>query len=361
MRIRRVWQLVFALVAIVTSATGCAEMRPGTGHERAMAGSSRFEFGVIGDAPYVLEEEARVAAAIGEMNRSDLAFVVHVGDIQADPRVPYRGGIPTCTDASLQRRKELFDASRHPFILTPGDNDWTDCHLVKDRVVDPLERLERLRGVFFPGPESLGQRKMTLGVQAADPAHAKYVENRQWTHGGVLFVSVHIVGSNNNRGRTAQMDAEYAERNAANLAWLAQAFQRARREEARAVVILTQANPQFETTWSATQVRRYLPGFPVNTPDPRKPTGYDDFLVALERDVLAFPRPVLLVHGDTHVFRVDKPLVRAADKRLIEHFTRVETFGYPDVHWVRITVDTAQPGLFTFRPEMVRLSPTASP
>lgn len=315
--------------------------------------SGRFEFGVIGDAPYVLEEEAKVAAAIAEMNRSDLAFVVHVGDIQADPRVPYRGGVPTCTDASLERRKELFDASRHPFILTPGDNDWTDCHLVKDRVVDPLERLARLRAVFFPSADSLGQRKMTLAMQATEPRYGKYVENRMWRHAGVLFVTVHIVGSNNNRGRTPEMDAEYAERNAANLTWLGRAFELARMEQALAVVVLTQANPQFETTWSATQVRLYLPGLPVDLPKQPRVTGFDDFLAALERQVPALARPVLLIHGDTHVFRVDKPLLRAADERLVEHFTRVETFGYPDVHWVRVTVDPTDPGIFFVKPEMV--------
>jgi hypothetical protein len=337
----------------------CAGSRLGADDRPAATSASVFEFGVIGDAPYILEEEAKVASAISDMSRDDLAFVVHVGDIQADPRVPFRGGIPTCTDASLQRRMELFGASRHPFILTPGDNDWTDCHHVKDRVVDPLERLAALRKAFFSSAETLGHRRMTLTVQAADARYAKFVENRLWTHAGVLFVTLHIVGSNNNRGRTPEMDSEYAERNAANLAWLAQGFERARREQARGVVILTQANPLFQTTWSAAQMRRYLPGFTVNIPETRRPTGYDDFLAALEREVLAFPRPVLLVHGDTHVFRVDKPLVRSTDKRLIEHFTRVETFGYPDVHWVRITVEPARPDLlFTIRPEMVSVRPT---
>jgi hypothetical protein len=33
-----------------------------------------------------------------------------------------------------------FQSVRHPFILTPGDNDWTDCHLVKDPKIDPLDR-----------------------------------------------------------------------------------------------------------------------------------------------------------------------------------------------------------------------------
>jgi hypothetical protein len=307
---------------------------------------------VIGDAPYILEEEAKIAAAISDMNRSDLAFVVHVGDIQADPRVPYRGGIPTCTDESLQRRLELFSASRHAFILTPGDNDWTDCHHA--RRVEPLTAAALK--LFFP-TQNVGAAENNA-MQASDPRYASSSKPAvdAWRR---HVLTVHIVGSNNNRGRTPQMD-EYTERNAANLAWLVQGFERARQEQARGVVILTQANPLFQTTWSATQVRRYLPGLPVTIPESRRPTGYDDFLATLEREVIAFPRPVLLVHGDTHVFRIDKPLVRATDKALIEHFTRVETFGYPDVHWVRITIDPVRADLFTIRPEMVSVRPATS-
>lgn len=133
-------------------------------------------------------------------------------------------------------------------------------------MVDPLERLARLRAVFFPTADSLGQRKTTLTVQAAEPKYVNYVENRLWTHAGVLFITVHNVGSNNNWGRTPEMDAEYTDRNAANLTWLTQAFERAQKEQARAVVLFTQANPQFETTWPAGQVRRYLYGLPVNIP-----------------------------------------------------------------------------------------------
>jgi hypothetical protein len=31
----------------------------------------------------------------------------------------------------------------------------------------------------------------------------------------------------------------------------------------------------------------------------------------------------------------------------------VETFGSPDVHWVRATVDTRDPEIFSFEPEIV--------
>ena len=37
-----------------------------------------------------------------------------------------------------------------PLILTPGDNDWTDCHGVETRKFDPLQRVSKLRTMFFP-------------------------------------------------------------------------------------------------------------------------------------------------------------------------------------------------------------------
>jgi hypothetical protein len=73
----------------------------------------------------------------------------------------------------------------------------------------------------------------------------------------------------------------------------------------------------------------------------------------LETEVVTFGKPVLFVHGETHVFRVDKPLFNTKNGRAIENFTRLEVFGSPDVHWVRIIVDPNNPNLFIFRPEIV--------
>ena len=69
---------------------------------------------------------------------------------------------------------------------------------------------------------------------------------------------------------------------------------------------------------------------------------------------MAFGKPVVYVHGDTHIFRVDKPLVGSVSGRIIENFTRVETFGFPDTHWVRASVDPRDPQVFSFRQEIVK-------
>ena len=339
------------LIRRVPSLLACVALVAGCSTAPAQTSTAPFEFGVIGDGPYFPGTEPLFRAAIEDMNRADLAFVLHVGDIEADGRYPYGGGARTCTDESFEQRLEMFAASRHPFILTPGDNDWTDCHFVKEREFDPLERLEKLRTFFFANDQSLGQKRMTLETQASDPAHAKYVENRSWSLRGVEFATLHIVGSNDNLGRTPAMDREHAERTAANLAWLGRAFQRARADHARALVIVMQADPQFATTWSQQQLDRYMAGLGIKAPAQRIATGFDEFRDALEREVKAFAQPVLLIHGDTHVFRVDKPLQRP-DGHVVDHFTRLEVYGDPDLHWVRVRVDPSSPNLFSFSEEI---------
>ena len=53
-------------------------------------------------------------------------------------------------------------------------------------------------------------------------------------------------------------------------------------------------------------------------------------------------------------FRVDQLLLSLTRKRLIEHFTRLETFGSPNVHWVGVIVDPSDPQVFMFKPEIVQ-------
>jgi hypothetical protein len=61
---------------------------------------------------------------------------------------------------------------------------------------------------------------------------------------------------------------------------------------------------------------------------------------------------VLLVHGDTHYLRVDKP-IRRSPTGALETFTRAETFGSPDAHWLRLTVDPRGEHLLRLQPEIV--------
>src|SRR5205085_4610072 len=131
-------------------------------------------------------------------------------------------------------------------------------------------------------------------------------------------------------------------RNAANLAWMREGFAAA--QKSRAVMVLQQANifPQF-------------PPFPGG--GPKEPSGYTELREALEREAIAFRRPVVLVHGDSHYFRVDKPLGfrparGGAGVPSLENFTRVETFGAPNHHWGRAPASRGDPSASTSRPRL---------
>jgi hypothetical protein len=170
-----------------------------------------------------------------------------------------------------------------------------------------------------------------------------------------VYVGLNIPGSNNNKVNTLaecttnsarnqdQCDAdnaEYAARDVANIEWLHESFEVATANEALAVMVIIQADSSFDLPETSTN-ERTLPGF----------DGYDNFLAALTAETQAFDGQVVLVHGDTHFFKVDKPLINQAN--LLENFTRVETFGSPNIHWVQVTVDPKSRNIFTFEPMIV--------
>ena len=95
-------------------------------------------------------------------------------------------------------------------------------------------------------------------------------------------------------------------------------------------------------------------------------TASRTFLTALRDETIAFGKPVAVVHGDSHYFRIDKPLLDAQGRR-VQNFTRVETFGdhqennNNDVHWLKVDVDPRSRGVFSFQPQIVPANRTAVP
>ena len=89
-----------------------------------------------------------------------------------------------------------------------------------------MPRSKALRTLYFKPGVSLGQKPLRLQNQSTEqPAHAKYIENARWMHKGVLFVTLHIVGSNNNfEVRDAKAVAEFFERDEANVQWITSAY-----------------------------------------------------------------------------------------------------------------------------------------
>src|SRR5258706_8206812 len=312
----------FWIAASAVLLAQCAIVRP--------PGPEAFAFAAMGDAPYNEREETAFVHMLERVDHEKLAFVVHVGDFKA-------GGNSRCTDELFLRRKAQFDRSAHPFVYTPGDNDWTDCRRKSNGGDDPIERLGAIRRIFFDDGYSLGVRRMATTLQsqclaAGTPCTCgPFPENRRWEHGGVVFATINVQGSNNNRGFDAANDREAECRDRANLAWLAAAERRAASE--LALVVLTQAN-----LWDA------------NAPT------YKVYVEALVDVAARLRKPVLFVHGDTHKYRADAPF-KARDGSPVANPSRLEVYGSPFVGWVKVDVDTTRPEIFTFEPRLAAIVP----
>src|ERR1043166_595940 len=148
-----------------------------------------FEYSIAlwGDLPYSdVQAATGVPNLITDINNSDVEFSVHDGDLKAGNGTPGSTTPTTCSDALYVQALGYFNALRAPAMLTPGDNDWTDCDRPSNGGFNSLERLDHERQVFFSTPLSLGAHPMTMEVQTTPlclgvNGPTPCVENRRWT------------------------------------------------------------------------------------------------------------------------------------------------------------------------------------
>jgi hypothetical protein len=322
---------------------------------------------VYGDAPYgttptdTAEFEATPAFIASINGDPQVDLVVHVGDIHS--------GKQFCTEAYDRAVFGLWTAFKDPLVYTPGDNEWSDCHKVAEgggaynktshqidyvrdaggdpvdyAGGDPIANLSLVRSIFYSNPGvTLGGRKKEVFSQAQffdatnHPTDAKFVENVLWVQSKTLFVTIDLPGGSNNDqdiwyGVPAMSPAqasEVVERTSADLRWLDMAFALAQSDpDIRAVVIVGQAD-----MWDPEK-------------GPAHQAGYEPFVQNIAQHTIAFAKPVLMLNGDSHVYRSDNPL-SAIDPLNYMHpgynvpnFHRIVVHGstFP-LEWMRLTVD----------------------
>lgn len=298
--------------------------------EPASAESRAFSFAALGDSPYLLWEDLKFKIVLTELRAPELRWVIHVGDLFWRP----------CSDDMYGRSLEQFNGLPHPVIYIPGDNEWTDCHRPASGGYPPLGRLAQIRRVFFSHPgRSLGQPAMPLATQASESAFREFPEHVRWTHEGVVFATLHVVGSENGRSafakRTRRDDDEVGRRTAAAVAWLRETFTEARAVKASAVILSFHANMGLERRAG------------------RRPKVFEPIIAALEDEMGRFAGPVLAIHGDGHTYQVDHPLRRRTPEGRLPDFTRLQVPGLPDVGWVRVTVTRDPKAPFAFEPTLI--------
>ncbi len=286
------------------------------------------QFALIGDSPYAQENLPKYQRMIERINETqDIDWVVHLGDMKS--------GISSCRDEELLRLYALNQQFLAPVVLTPGDNDWFDCKREIAGGWDRLNRLDKLREIFYTV-----QPALPLVSQGGSGPFGDFVENVYWQDAGVVFATVHLIGISGKEGGVGLHNNIQD----AAIDWLDHVFEEARASNAAGVFLATQADIypfSGERGWLAAEcpacvgVRKY----------------YENFHEALLRHTREFEKPILLAVGDTHVFRVDKPLYDGDD--LVEHFTRVEGFGEDTIHWVRIVVRPETSQVFEIHQEII--------
>jgi hypothetical protein len=280
---------------------------------------------VIGDTPYGAAQVVEFPALVGDINAEpDVELALHLGDI--------KNGSTACSDEYFATIRGYFDTFEDPLVYTPGDNEWTDCHRTNNGGYQPLERLAKVRSVFFDLPgRTLGGHAHHVLAQAAFP------ENQLWRDFDVVFSAVHVVGSNNDlapwfgapSATPAQLE-EYRSRLEADLSWLDKTFELADKKHASGVVLAMQAD-----MWDGAPTQR---------------TGFAPVIDRIGELSGEFGRPVLLLEGDSHRFTVDHPIPSAPN------LTRIVVEGETASEWLELTIEPKSSEVFSW--ERRRLEPT---
>lgn len=345
-----------AIVALSLTVVAPAAASPS--HRGSDDESASFSYAVFGDAPYGTSatdtsETDATPAFIDKVNADPaVSTVLHVGDIHS--------GSQNCTQSYDQQIADLWAGFADPMVYTPGDNEWTDCHKKKegggaynpatgqiDYVRDasgnlvnyaggnPVDNLALVRSIFFATPgATLGHSGLRVLSQAqvdnrAHPTDGQYVENVMWQRSGVLFATVDVPGGSNNDAdpwfgaptASPQQTTEAANRTGAALRWIDRAFRTAKKVDARSVVITSQAD-----MWDP------------DGKDVSHLANYESIIASLATHTKAYGKPVLLLNGDSHVYRSDNPLQKAApctgddDVCAYDDWTSHPSYDVPNFH-----------------------------
>ena len=323
------------------------------GSDRFGRGEQRYTIGLFGDMPYGALGRSQYPNLLADINRHDVSFSIFDGDLQA-------GGDGPCNDSLYTTSLANFNTLQHPLVWVPGDNDWTDCWgrygPAQQPYHDPIERLNFERQLFDSTSQSLGKRTLTLTRESSEGGqYAIYSENVRWVYGPVVYLGLDVQGSNDNYpyhdtdaenptapvrsdAEIAREQAEEVARKAADLHWLDEGYAYAKRIHAKGILIDWQADPNFNNEQHLTNSHDW--------------DAFPDYVNALRSETMGFPGQVVLVHGDSHYFKIDKP-INLDSGGVLANFTRVETFGARQTHWVSATIDPSDPNLFEFSPRIV--------
>ncbi len=192
--------------------------------------AEKFSFGFVAPAfDDILAGESVLASTLAATDRANLAFLVAGG---------LKSARESCSDALYEQRHVLLNGSQHGVVLAVSGDDWGDCHY-RDGRSAALERLRRLREVFFADDLSLGASRIPLIRQSATARFRDYAENMRWSMGGIMFATLNLPADNNRYLIAAGRNGEFEDRLVANRDWLQRVFKYAQREKSAGIVLFS--------------------------------------------------------------------------------------------------------------------------
>jgi hypothetical protein len=246
-------------------------------------------FVAIGDMPYTDAQAIDLDNEIKPKIRAGgFPFAIHYGD--------FKSGGDDCNGTELRAAyKQVMDLLPGRVFFTPGDNDWTDCDRNRlARPISELKRLAELREVFFGESLSIAE---SIQVRR----QKSYPENAMWRFGGIQFLTLHVVGTNNGRIEVKQDDVTTAiaavwARDTANADWLRRAIEGVEDDQSiEAVIVAMQADPT-KINWDE----------PCTIDNPHACDGFMALRNLLISWSAKLEKPMLVIHGDTGDYCVDR-------------------------------------------------------
>lgn len=204
-----------------------------TAQAAAPLAAREFQFSIIGHPLQQGRDEAALKRAIAEASQSDSAFIVATGIKAANE---------PCSDKLYTQRHALLNDSAQPVIVSLAGSDWSACINSSGRS-NAIERLNRLRELFYVDGESLGARRIAVTRLSSNAKFRSYAENAHWEHGKVLFATINLPANNNHFRPEAGRNSEFEDRLVANRAWLHRLFTLAERQKMQGIVLFSDGDP----------------------------------------------------------------------------------------------------------------------
>lgn len=275
-----------------------------------------FNFGIIAHPFRTASNEAALREAIADTDRDNFAFIVAHG-IKADSE--------PCSDAMYLHRKSILDSAKNGLIVSLAGSDWINCRDSRGRRTS-LERLNRVRELFFGDEFSFGSSRIPVMRQSTSPKFRSYSENMRWEVGNTMFATINLPAENNNYRNEAGRNSEFEDRLIANREWMQRVFAFATRKRLHGLVLFCDGDPLVE------------PGFLERLDPGAKRDGFIETrqqLLALARK---FPGKVLVVYSRTTTIDNETDAIRWQ-----------ANIGKLAVRngWITLNVDQANPALFS--------------